>query len=187
MQISGQPVAGTAQLRIIRNKKREVCMKVIGKISDAAALAAKIAVVPASCGFFLCMIWNVLARFVFNKSFMGVEDYSQTCFVWTCFLGASLVFRDRTDIAITAVVKRLPGPAQKAVRILVDLITLGFLAFVCYQGTFLAYSTRNTPMVASHMSQAVLYGAMPTGTLLMVIHAIRNLWETMAGLRPVKQ
>jgi TRAP-type C4-dicarboxylate transport system permease small subunit len=162
-------------------------VKITGKISDAVAWVAKAILLPASCGFFLCMIWNVLARFVFNKSFMGVEDYSQTCFVWTCFLGASLVYKQKTNIAILALVKKLPPNVQKIVSLLVEFIALVFIGFAFYLGLFLALSTRNTPMVASHMSQAVLYSAMPISALFMIVHAIHNIVETLAGFQTMKE
>ncbi len=123
------------------------------------------------------MIYNVAVRFIFNKSFIAVEDYSKTCFVWMCFIGASLVFKERSNIAITAVANLIPPQIKKYVDLLVKLAILAFVCFVCYASYKLTVKTKNTMMIASHMSQAVLYSALPIGTAMMAIHVLDEIAE----------
>ena len=50
---------------------------------------------------------NVVSRYVFNYSFIWVEELSRYMMIWVGFLGAGLVLRVGAHIAVDV----LPGPA----------------------------------------------------------------------------
>lgn len=69
-------------------------------------------------------------------------DFATAFFAWACFLCADVAWRKNSLMAIDFLVRKLPGGAQKALRLAnYGLIAL-FLAYLAVMGTWLAWTSR---------------------------------------------
>ena len=77
---------------------------------------------------------QVVARYVFNFSFVWALELNTFLFAWLIFLGASYGVRVGSHIGVEMLVRALkPGPAR-AVSILATLLCMGYAAIVFVGG-----------------------------------------------------
>lgn len=77
---------------------------------------------------------NVVARYVFDASFVWASELSIYLFLWSAFFGAAYCFKKDAHIAVTIILDIVPTSIAKIMLILSHAITLGFLAAVSYYG-----------------------------------------------------
>ena len=81
------------------------------------------------CGTFLVtmvvlVILNVFLRYLFSYSIFWAEEVATICFVWTVFMGACAVYKNRMDIGIDVLITKTPPDVQAAVRSIVNYLLL---------------------------------------------------------------
>lgn len=78
---------------------------------------------------------QVIMRYVFNNSFSWSEELARYIFIWQCWLGTSLAFRDGRHIKITIIEDALKSERAKAAFRMIGHITmLAFCVFVVIYG-----------------------------------------------------
>jgi len=77
---------------------------------------------------------NVVARYVFDASFVWASELSIYLFLWSAFFAAAYCFKKDAHIAVTIILDIVPTQIAKVMLILSYVITLGFLAAVSYYG-----------------------------------------------------
>lgn len=147
----------------------------LNQISNLLNKFANILVVPFSAAFFILIFLNVLTRFVFRSPMLGVEDYSKTFFVWSCFLGASILFKNQEHISITGLVDKLPKKVYEHISFAIKVVELLFFVMVCIIGIQVCMKVHVTRMVATHLRMSVLYSALPVSMGFCVIHTLSDL------------
>lgn len=65
---------------------------------------------------------NVLARFIFSRSFSSAEEIAYLCFNWSVFFGACILYKNMGLISIDIVVDRLNAGAQRIVKIFMFIV-----------------------------------------------------------------
>ena len=73
---------------------------------------------------------GVVLRLVFTSGLPWQEELSRFGFVFVCYLGASYGMKSDDHIRITFVADALPARARKVLRILTDLVWIGFNIFI---------------------------------------------------------
>ena len=73
---------------------------------------------------------GVVLRLVFTSGLPWQEELSRFGFVFVCYLGASYGMKSDDHIRITFVADALPKKARKILRILTDIVWIGFNVFV---------------------------------------------------------
>ena len=89
-------------------------MKIFKKLVNAYnQLEEKVLVI--SLIFTVCLIFlQVVMRYVFNNSFSWSEELARYVFIWQCWLGTSLAFREKRHIKITIIEDALKSEKAKA-------------------------------------------------------------------------
>jgi C4-dicarboxylate transporter, DctQ subunit len=77
---------------------------------------------------------QVVARYVFNYSFVWALELVTFLFAWLIFLGVSYGVRVGSHIGVDALVKTLPPAKARAVAIVATILCLIYAAIVFYGG-----------------------------------------------------
>lgn len=127
------------------------------------------------------MIIEVIGRYLFAHSFSWSEELVRYSFAWFTMLGASYAVREKANICVDGLLKKLPGKVAVAIELLGELLCIGFLLFltVCavkyvmfiYNGGSLASATR-IPM-------AYVYASVPVGFLLISLRMIADVCKKL--------
>lgn len=118
----------------------------------------------------LLVIANVLARYVFNHSFVWAEELSRYMMIWVGFLGAGLVLRVGAHIAVDVFQDLLPRRAAQAVRVLVLAVLAVSLVSMLWLGVqYVQFAWgQETPVL--NWNFGLVYLAIPIGAALMLVH-----------------
>lgn len=116
------------------------------------------------------VIANVVARYVFNHSFVWAEELSRYMMVWVAFLGGGLVLRVGAHIAVEFFQDLLPRRAAQAVRVLVVALLAGaFLAMAWLGVAYVDFAwSQETPVL--NWNFGLIYLPIPVGAVLMLVH-----------------
>ncbi len=77
-------------------------------------------------------IANIASRAVFDKGIVWVFPWSVVLFVWMTFFGFYVLYRQRRDITVDFLIKRLGAGAQLVSRLLVNAIVLTLMAVMLW-------------------------------------------------------
>ncbi|MCC6192875.1 MAG: TRAP transporter small permease [Burkholderiales bacterium] len=144
------------------------------RLIDAAAIAA-------FCGIFLCVIAQVVLRYVFNNPLTWSEELARYLFIWCAFLGWLVATRRGSHLAMTFVVERLPRPAQAALAVLTQLATLLFAWLLGSRGFLLVRNNWDVENVAVPFNLGVVYLIEPIAAAVIALYALAALGELLRG------
>jgi TRAP-type C4-dicarboxylate transport system permease small subunit len=142
-----------------------------------AALALTVA--AASSAIFA----QVVFRYVLNDPTVWLDEFAVLAFAWMTFLGAALVQRTDSHMAIDTFIGMLPARAQ-AVVFAVRALAIGFvLAVLFWQGLLLTTRMSFIDYPAMDISRGWLFVTLPVGAALIAYYLARTTWD---GLRRIK-
>jgi TRAP-type transport system small permease protein len=131
------------------------------------------AVLVAMMGVMVALVFgNVVARYVFNLSFIWAEELSQYLMVWVTFLGAGLAFTQGRHVAVELLQDAVPPAIGQGIRAAVLLICGAFLAAVVVLGLQFAGFAWDQETPAMNIPFGIPYLAVPIGALLFAVHML---------------
>lgn len=104
-----------------------VISKIIGHINQ------KIAVVGITAGVVVAFV-NVVARYIFDASFVWATELTVYLFLWSVFFAAAYCFKKDAHIAVTIVLDIVPTKLAKGMLIISHFVTFVFLSAVSFYG-----------------------------------------------------
>jgi TRAP-type C4-dicarboxylate transport system permease small subunit len=124
---------------------------------------------------------SVFTRSLFNWAWIGTEELSQFLVISITFWGTSWAVRENRHIAMTALLELAPEKAQKALMIMISLITAIFCFVISYIGwdyTKLAYKGGQIS-AALQLPVWPVYLAVPIGMLLSGIQFMKEFFKLL--------
>ncbi len=121
------------------------------------------------------MVTNVIARNVFQFSFVYFNEIILLCFTWTVFVGASACYKRKMHYGITAIVGLLPQKLKQAVTVLVDLLLLG--TFIVGSALAIHLMAGVTTRITTFLQISYRYVNLSAvvGMVLMAVHSVEFL------------
>lgn len=139
----------------------------------------------ACCIFLLAMTLTValqvICRYLLGAALTWSEEFSRYGLVWITFLGGAIAVKRGAHMGVEALVNVLSPKTRKIVELFTLLAVIGFLVIATMKGIQLALFNMNQHSPAMGVPMGAVYLAIPTGCLLMLVHASDEL---IALLRP---
>ena len=114
---------------------------------------------------------KAVLRYVFNSGITQAEELCRYFFVWTCFMGSVVAYKENSHVCIDFLEKHLKGISRKILLLLQDIVILLILAVILYGGI------KYTIGVSSALSPACKL-PMPVLTSALVIAAVALIFLT---------
>ncbi|MGF1688983.1 TRAP transporter small permease [Photobacterium japonica] len=132
----------------------------------------------------VCVIWQVLSRYVIGKPSTVTDELARYLFMWVALIGAAYTTGQKRHLAIDLLTMKLTGK-RKLINEIVIQIAIAVFAFIVlvYGGTNLALKTLSTGQLtpALGMQMGYIYFCLPISGLLMIFYS------TVFGLDKVSQ
>jgi len=143
-----------------------------------AALMQALAVV-CFVALFLVVGMNIIGRVTALFSVGWLGEVVEGLFGWLVFVGAAAIWREHGHFRVDWLDTRLPaGWPRRALALAVELISLGFLAVMTWQGWLLtANSGATTPMLS--LPTALFYAAIPVSGVVMIGYTLVDVVRTL--------
>ena len=117
-------------------------------------------------------------RYVLNDSLAWTEEIARYGLMWVTFIGGAMVTRRKTHIAVELLSNLLPaGPIRVALLVLVDVITLGFLALLAYFSVTITERMASQWMTVFELPMSYVYAGVALGCIGMFLRQAQNVWR----------
>jgi TRAP-type C4-dicarboxylate transport system permease small subunit len=113
---------------------------------------------------------GVFFRYVLNSSLSWSDELATWMFVWLAFLGASSLLRRGGHLGMTIAINRLRGMPLRLAAGIGGLFVGLVLSILIWAGLLETIAVQRDHAAALPLSQSVLYAALPTAGVLMLIH-----------------
>ena len=126
----------------------------------------------------------VFAQVVFrlvHASIPWSEELSKYMLIWTTFLGSALCVRKGSLVGLEILSMLLPKGIGKVVSMLVSVLTAAFLKFLIVVGYKTSALVWNQTTPVLKMSMGLMYAAIPTGALFMLINTMLTVYDQLRG------
>lgn len=159
---------------------------------DKKGLIAKLKKYPPEA-YIICIIlmyttvimtMEVVGRYVFGKSFSWSEEIVRYSFVWFTMLGASYAVREKANICVDGVLKKLPPALANVIEAMGQVICIVFmvyLTYVSFRYTMFIFDTKSMATVTK-VPMVSIYAAIPVGFFLISVRMIGDLLKQIIVL-----
>jgi len=150
----------------------EVLEKLLGWVSTLCVWVASAALVVLIATFG----WLVFGRYVLNVTPTWVEQLALLLICYIAFLGAAAGVRENTHLGVTLFRDMLPGRAQKALMIAIDLVLAAFGVIMLIAGIELMQFGMTSRLPMLNISEAYRTLAITScGGLVAIFAGLRAL------------
>ncbi len=127
------------------------------------------------------VLLQVLFRYVINDSIPWAEEFSRYALLWSVLLGAAAVSDQDRHLRVDVLDRYVGLRARRVLRVLVHLLSIAFLAILCWQGLALVgrVTLAHSPALQAPMS--LVYAAMPIGAALMGVFTLVAIKRLLTG------
>ena len=127
---------------------------------------------------------QVFFRYVIEAPPTWTEELARFLFAWQIFLAAGLAFGRGAHIVVDALLVALPHGGQRLLSILSNVLVLGFLGVLVWQGVNMVRLTSNTVSTAMNLNMGVVYAALPAGAGISAVYVLLQLVDSIRGAAP---
>jgi len=127
-------------------------------------------------------------RYVLNDSLAWTEEIARYGLIWVTFIGAAVVARKNSHIAVEAILHFLPAIPARLVLAVVDIIKLLFIGLLAYFSLTIVERMQWQRMVIIDLPMSLVYGGVALGCFLMLIRQAINFFRNARdGWRSAQQ
>jgi TRAP-type C4-dicarboxylate transport system permease small subunit len=123
----------------------------------------------------LVVTLQVICRYLLGSSLTWSEELARYSLVWLTFLGAGIAMKRGAHMGLQILEKALSQKAQRLTKLVSLLSISSFLGLAAFEGFQLALFNMKQHSPAIGVPMGAVYLAIPTGTLIMLVHAAHEL------------
>jgi TRAP-type C4-dicarboxylate transport system permease small subunit len=116
-------------------------------------------------------------RYVLNDSLAWTEEIARYGLIWVTFIGAIMVTRRRTHIAVVLLPNLLPARAGRLLLAAVDIVMLAFLGLLAYFSILIVERMQMQRMTVIELPMTYVYGAVAFGCCFMFVRQLQRVWR----------
>ncbi|MET3890684.1 TRAP-type C4-dicarboxylate transport system permease small subunit [Bosea sp. OAE506] len=156
-------------------------MKSLLHLSDRIVRMAAVALLLS---LLVAVLLGVLSRQL-NAPLAWTDELAQYLLVWTGFVGWIIAARRRSHIRITVFAEKLPVGAGRVLEIVTQAAIIVFAAVLIRYSFALIERNWDVESIALPISGAALYIVMPLAGLALILQALAEIADALAGRRYV--
>jgi TRAP-type C4-dicarboxylate transport system permease small subunit len=128
-------------------------------------------------GSIVCVVVlaNVVARYLLDFDLAWVNEFGETVFVWLSFFGGARAIRSHAHLAVIEFVEKIPAPYNRALFVVLWLITAAMLLLLAWVGTQIALANMDQHMSVTGWPVGLSYWAVPVGSLLCLVLVVEQI------------
>ena len=124
-------------------------------------------------GMSLCVFLQFFTRYVLNNSLAWTEEIAINCLVVVVFLGSVMCTRTTRHIHVDVLYHYLPAAVGRYLALAVNLITIGFFAYMSWLLWRYVGIVHRERMVTIDLPRNAVFYAVFAGFVLMMLRAIQ--------------
>ena len=124
------------------------------------------------------IVYQVVARYVFNSPSAISEAMAQYLFVWMIMFGSAYVYGTLEHLTIDLLKDKFPPRMNMIVEIITNICLFAFVLLICVIGGW-KYTTGQVKQIdaALHISKSIMYASVPFTGVITMYYAVYNYKE----------
>lgn len=123
--------------------------------------------------------WQVTARYIPGMEIpRWTTEVSMILMVWLALVGSGLAVGTGDHIAMDVVLGQLPPHFKIWAHRFIQLVVIGFGAYMAWYGYQLSMATMGQTFAATKLPMGWMYFAIPVGGVLIILYGLRSLFAT---------
>jgi TRAP-type transport system small permease protein len=125
---------------------------------------------------------QVFTRYVLANSLTWTHELDILLMIWAVWLGAAIGIHRKAHLRISILNDRLSERTQKALLVVIDVLTLVFLVILGWKGIAVIESVEGTVLTSMDLPRGFVVSAAPVGAGLMILFFLPSLLEDFRSL-----
>ena len=126
----------------------------------------------------LIVFLQFFTRYVLNDSLAWTEEIARYGLIWVVFIGAVMVTRRNSHIAVELLSNILPpSVARTVLLVFIDVVKLLFVGLMAYFSVTIVERMHYQRMTVIDMPMSVVYAGVTLGCIGMFARQIHNFWR----------
>jgi TRAP-type C4-dicarboxylate transport system permease small subunit len=129
------------------------------------------------------MVYVIVMRYAFNRPPLWGEEVPRVIFIWMTFLFAGIAIRLNLNIAVVAVINKVPPAPRRLIQTVMHVLVLILLAIMIWYSLLIVDIHSRGHMLSTGWSNMVFSLPIPIGSAIMAFYQARrliDLWRTAA-------
>jgi len=127
------------------------------------------------------IVFHVIGRYFFGKTYMGTMELIRYTMVWTSMLGASNAFTSGEHIGMELLKNKVSKRTWWWISIFANTLLCIFLVAMLIGGIKLSFINWNQISLGMQIPMFYPYLAIPVGALFMFFHVLLNILNTITS------
>lgn len=135
----------------------------------------------------LCVFLQFFTRYVLNNSLAWTEEIAANCLVVIVFVGSAMCVRMGRHIAVDLLYRFLPAGAVRVLQVVVDLISIGFFAYMAWLFWRYIEVVGSERMVTVDLPRGIVFYSVFAAFVLMAMRALQRFVRDLRHGRAVDE
>jgi TRAP-type C4-dicarboxylate transport system permease small subunit len=144
------------------------------RLARAATRVVDALAIASFAGMFLCVLAQVVSRYVFDRPLVWSDELARYLFVWCAFFGWIVAARRRSHLAIGVLAERCGPRGRARFALAASAAALIFAALLFAYGLQITARNLDIGTVALFFSFGFVYAIVPLAALAVGIYAIAD-------------
>ena len=131
----------------------------------------------------LCVFLQFFTRYVMNNSLSWTEEIAANCLVVIVFFGSAMCVRLGRHITVDLLYRYVPAGMRRALEVLVDLISIGFFAYMSWLYWRYIDVVGSERMVTIDLPRGIVFYTVFAAFVLMTLRALQRFVADLRGRR----
>ena len=123
----------------------------------------------AMLGMVMSVTWQVFTRYILNDPTIWTEEATRVCLIYLTFMGAGLAILRGNEVRVTIITDRLPVKVQQVLSLVLNILSMVFLAVLLWNTFPLMKRLANQALPALRFSKSYVYVSLFLGSLSMFL------------------
>jgi TRAP-type C4-dicarboxylate transport system permease small subunit len=138
----------------------------------------------ALCAVVSICFLQVVARYIFNASFVWAEEISVVILLWATWWGACLGIKRGNHLRVNILEEKITPRSAIILRLSLYCLVIPFLAVIAVTSkTLIESSAFLTLFSLPNVSRNVINYSVPTGCLLMMYYVLRAMFSDLGSIK----
>lgn len=127
------------------------------------------------CAMVLIIFWQVFGRFVLNKTPRWSEELTLVLMLYSGFLGATIVYREKLHIGIKFFLEKMKPKIRNVIHFITDILIGLFSLFMFLWGCGFAWMMRNQTLPATKIPVGFSYLPIPLAGFILILFVLEKI------------
>lgn len=137
----------------------------------------------------LCIIWQVISRYILNEPSTITEELSRFLMIYTCLLGSSYALGKKKHLSIDLIFSYISLENRKKLNTLLNVIMVIFSIVIIYGGTKLTINTFESLQTspALQIKMGYIYMIIPISFMIILYYSIQEIITQFSSMKNDKE